>query len=123
MFLFLQKLVLAENSTAYEYFIKPPFNPQLHIHIFNYTNTERFLNGDDDKLKVEDIGPYIYTEKTQKVNVVYNKNNTISYRVTTTIALLSLFPNIVAVRKWTQSGSRLLTLAHFARNHHIQHFY
>lgn len=76
-----QSLVLAKNSTAYEYFIKPPLNPQLRVHIFNYTNTDRFLAGLDDKLHVNDVGPYVYTEKAQKVNVVYNDNNTISYRV------------------------------------------
>lgn len=80
-FLSLQQLVLAQNSTAYDLFIKPPINPQLHIHIFNYTNAQRYLDGLDDKLKVEDVGPYIYTEKTQKVDVVYHDNNTISYRV------------------------------------------
>lgn len=51
------------------------------MHIFNYTNTERFLRGEDQKLKVKDVGPYVYTERTKKVNVVYNDNNTISYQV------------------------------------------
>ncbi|XP_055318862.1 scavenger receptor class B member 1-like isoform X3 [Sitodiplosis mosellana] len=73
-------LVLAKNSTALHYFIQPPLNPQLKVHIFNYTNTERFLDGLDKKLIVKDIGPFVYTEKTQKVEVVYNDNNTISYR-------------------------------------------
>lgn len=73
--------MLAKNSTAYDYFIKPPLNPQLRVHIFNYTNTERFLSGQDDKLIVKDCGPYIYTEKVKKVDVKYNENNTISYRV------------------------------------------
>lgn len=73
--------MLEKNSTALHYFIHPPLNPQLRVHIFNYTNTERFLNGIDDHLEVKDVGPFVYTEKTQKVEVVYNDNNTISYRV------------------------------------------
>lgn len=73
--------MLGKNSTALHYFIHPPLNPQLRVHIFNYTNTERFLDGLDDKLIVKDVGPFVYTEKTQKVEVVYNDNNTISYRV------------------------------------------
>lgn len=77
----MKSLVLAKNSTALHYFIQPPLNPQLKVHIFNYTNTERFLDGTDDKLIVKDIGPFVYTEKTTKVEVVYNNNNTISYRV------------------------------------------
>lgn len=80
-YLSFKSLVLSRNSTALKYFIKPPLNPQLRVHIFNYTNTERFLQGIDKKLIVQDIGPYVYTEKVEKVNVTYNDNNTISYRV------------------------------------------
>lgn len=83
----MQKIILAQNTTAYELFIKPPIDPEIHIHILNYTNSDRFLSGLDDKLNVEDVGPYIYVEKTQKVNVVYHENNTISYRVT----MISIF--------------------------------
>lgn len=39
------------------------------------------MDGLDDKLIVEDIGPFTYVEKVEKVNVVYNDNDTISYRV------------------------------------------
>lgn len=76
-----QSLVLKKNSTALEYFIKPPLNPQLRVHIFNYTNVDEFLEGKHDKLIVKDIGPLVYTERTEKVDVQYNDNNTISYRV------------------------------------------
>lgn len=82
MFSFLkQNLVYAKNSTALKYFIKPPLDPLLKVHIFNYTNADRFIEGLDDKLIVEDIGPLTYVEKVEKVDVVYNDNNTISYRV------------------------------------------
>lgn len=39
------------------------------------------MDGLDDKLIVEDIGPFTYVEKVEKVQVVYNANHTISYRV------------------------------------------
>lgn len=39
------------------------------------------MRGEDKKLIVKDVGPYVYTERTKKVNVVYNDNNTISYQV------------------------------------------
>lgn len=81
---FPQNLVYAKNSTALKYFIKPPLDPLLRVHIFNYTNADRFIAGYDDKLMVEDIGPFSYVEKVEKVNVVYNKNHTISYRVSFT---------------------------------------
>lgn len=76
-----QNLAYAKNSTALKYFIKPPLDPLLRVHIFNYTNADRFMSGLDDKLIVEDIGPFTYVEKLEKVNVTYNNNDTISYRV------------------------------------------
>ncbi len=39
------------------------------------------MRGDDKKLIVEDLGPYTYMEKFEKVNVTFHKNHTISYRV------------------------------------------
>lgn len=56
-------------------------NPLLRVHVFNYTNTERFLQGLDPKLKVEDIGPYVYMEKLEKTDVQFNEDGTISYKV------------------------------------------
>lgn len=59
----------------------PPLDPELRIHLFNYTNADRYLRGEDKKLKVEDLGPYVYKEKFEKVNVTFNNNHTISYQV------------------------------------------
>lgn len=50
------------------------------MHIFNYTNYAKFLSGHDTKLKVQDIGPYIYKERVEKVNIVYEENK-ITYNV------------------------------------------
>lgn len=79
--LFLQSLVLSKNSTAVKWWTTPPLDPELRIHIFNYTNADRYMRGLDAKLKVEDLGPYTYIEKFEKVNVTFNGNYTISYRV------------------------------------------
>lgn len=98
-FISFQSLVLAKNSTAYKYFINPPLNPQLRVHIFNYTNAERFLEGKDKKLKVKDVGPYVYTERTEKVDVVYHDNNTISYRVSIVLVLIKGFINYTKYKR------------------------
>lgn len=56
----LQNLVLKNNSDAYDRFTKPMTNPFVKIHIFNYTNVERYRKRLDDKLHVQDVGPYVY---------------------------------------------------------------
>ena len=73
--------MLANNTVAVKWWKTPPLEPQLRLHIFNYTNADAFLRGQAPKLIVEDLGPYIYLEKVEKVNVVFNSNFTISYQV------------------------------------------
>lgn len=74
-------LALAQGSQAAKWWEHPPVSPLMSVHIFNYTNVERWKQGLDEKLHVADIGPYVYRETVNKVNVVFNANHTISYRV------------------------------------------
>ncbi|XP_053682925.1 lysosome membrane protein 2-like isoform X2 [Sabethes cyaneus] len=76
----LEKLKLSYNSTAAEWWERPPVNPLLKVHVFNYTNVEEFIKGEATKLKVVDLGPYVYHETAEKVNVSYNGDGTITYK-------------------------------------------
>lgn len=77
----LQNLVLVNGTTAKSWWEVPPINPLMKVHIFNYTNTEAFLNGEAEKLVVEDLGPLTYKEITTKVDLQHHDDNTITYRV------------------------------------------
>ncbi|XP_049545725.1 scavenger receptor class B member 1-like [Anopheles darlingi] len=76
----LEKLILAPNTTAAEWWVTPPVFPLLKVHVFNYTNTREFLKGEDSKLRVEDLGPFVYKETAQKIDVRHNGDGTIAYR-------------------------------------------
>ncbi|XP_050074377.1 lysosome membrane protein 2 [Anopheles maculipalpis] len=76
----LKQLILTENSTAAEWWARPPVYPLLKVHVFNYTNTKEFLEGKASKLKVEDLGPFVYKETAEKTNIIHNGDGTISYR-------------------------------------------
>lgn len=52
------------------------------MYVFNVTNTEEFLYGNDTKLHIEEIGPIIFREKLTHTNVTFNDNDTLSYRAT-----------------------------------------
>lgn len=47
------------DSLAFELWKKPPIQIYIKVYIFNITNMEEFLKG-GVKLKVEEIGPYVY---------------------------------------------------------------
>lgn len=64
-----------------EWWQKSPIQPLLKIHLFNYTNIDAFLSGQDKKLKVKDVGPYVYKEFGSRVNLVFHEDNKITFNV------------------------------------------
>ncbi|KZC10300.1 PREDICTED: scavenger receptor class B member 1-like isoform X2 [Dufourea novaeangliae] len=75
------------NSLIFDLWRKPPIDVYLKIYIFNITNRDEFLKG-KEKLKVEEIGPYVYQEMLDNQNVTWHKNNTISYTPKRTIVFV-----------------------------------
>lgn len=57
-----------------------PSRKLIKIHIFNYTNIDRFMSGLDDVIKVKDIGPYVYSEISDKVQLTFNDDDKITFR-------------------------------------------
>ena len=76
----LSELQLKNGTTTFAWWQRPTVRAIYKIHIFNYTNVEDFESGKAKKLKVQDVGPYIYRETLQRVNTVLHKNGTASYQ-------------------------------------------
>lgn len=74
------RLVLRNNTDAFNAWRSSPVKPIMKFRIFNYTNLDAYKRGDDDKLRVEEVGPYAFTETTTRVNVVFHANGTLSYQ-------------------------------------------
>ena len=68
-----QSLVTSPQSDLFEMWKNPPVQPILSVYLFNYTNTELWLDGTDENLIVEEVGPYCYQEVWQKKNVKFNE--------------------------------------------------
>ncbi|XP_021917908.1 scavenger receptor class B member 1-like [Zootermopsis nevadensis] len=77
---------LENNTLSYRMWEKPPVSPIMAVYIFNYTNANEFQKGIDKKLKVQEVGPYVYREHAEKVNVVFNPNGTVSYQQKTSFS-------------------------------------
>lgn len=54
-----QKLIFAEDGEIFNLWQNPPVNLYIKIYLFNITNAEQFMKG-EEKMKVEEIGPYVY---------------------------------------------------------------
>nr|ASJ26356.1 scavenger receptor class B type I [Meretrix meretrix] len=71
-------VVIQKGGEVYDYWLDPPVPIYLQIYMFNLTNKEEFLMG--DKPSLHQVGPYTYSEKRIKFNIVFNNNGTVSYR-------------------------------------------
>ncbi|XP_039298581.1 scavenger receptor class B member 1 isoform X1 [Nilaparvata lugens] len=75
-----ERLRMVRGLPAYEWWLNPPDEVLLRVYLFNITNSEKFLNGTEKKLKLEEIGPYIFREKLTHSNVQFFENGTMTYR-------------------------------------------
>lgn len=74
-------MVLSEYQPTYEMWRKPPVQPPVKIYIFNFTNVEDFEMGRAQKLHVQELGPYVYFEEMERVNVRFSKvDGTVSFQ-------------------------------------------
>ncbi|XP_043287176.1 scavenger receptor class B member 1 [Venturia canescens] len=76
--LFDYNLVMRPDSRVFTVWQKPPIEIFIRVYIFNITNPDEFLNG-EEKLRVQEIGPYVYQEFLENGNVTWNDNGTVSY--------------------------------------------
>lgn len=63
----------------YHMWVKPSPEVRLNLYIFTAQNAEAFLNGTDAKLRLKEIGPIVYREHLEHVDVVFHPNSTLSY--------------------------------------------
>lgn len=64
-----------------EWWIDSPIQPLIKVYIFNYTNIDDYMSGRDKKMKVQEVGPYVYKEFGQRVNLQFDEEDTITFNV------------------------------------------
>ena len=55
-----QQLEMRRGTFLFNLWENPPLDVYLKVYIFNITNGDAFLSGRDKKLKVVEVGPYVY---------------------------------------------------------------
>lgn len=55
-----QTVTMAPGSKFFDLWQKSPAVVLVKFRIFNVTNSEEFLSGRDEKLKVVEVGPYVF---------------------------------------------------------------
>lgn len=58
--IFLQNLRLETGSALYNLLKNDIKAARLSVFPFNITNAEKFMSGEDSKVKVKEVGPFVY---------------------------------------------------------------
>lgn len=75
-----REIALREGGRTFNWWREPPVSPRISVYIFNVTNADEFLN-DGEKPALNELGPYVYVQQWEKVEVKFNENDTVSYKV------------------------------------------
>lgn len=59
-FPYLKQLRLANGTLLHELLLQEIEGAKVYVYLFNITNAERFLAREDDIVKVDEIGPFVY---------------------------------------------------------------
>ena len=68
-----QQLAVSPNSDLFDLWQNPPINPKMKVYLFNVTNSNEWLKGKDHKIKVNEIGPYVFEETWIKEDVSFHQ--------------------------------------------------
>lgn len=75
-----EELKLRPTSRGHDAWVTPPFPLSMDVYFFNWTNPEDLKNASTKPI-LEELGPYRFTERPEKVDIVWhNHNHTVSYR-------------------------------------------
>ncbi|XP_075230512.1 scavenger receptor class B member debris buster isoform X2 [Lycorma delicatula] len=78
-YLVLKNLRLWNDTLSFHYWQKPGVLRLTKVFIFNVTNPEGFLSA-GEKPRLEEIGPFVYREDMQKINIRFYDNGTVTYQ-------------------------------------------
>ncbi|XP_075148935.1 scavenger receptor class B member 1 [Haematobia irritans] len=73
------QLTLKPGTVLYNLWLQPPLEVLITVYMFNVTNLEAYTRGIDSKLKVEEVGPYVYQEILSNNNITFNGNDSVTF--------------------------------------------
>ncbi|CAH1155052.1 unnamed protein product [Phaedon cochleariae] len=69
---------LTPGSMLFTIWSNPPYDVVMKLYVFNVTNPEEFLRG-EEKLNVQQLGPYAYKELLTNQNSTFHDDGTVTY--------------------------------------------
>ncbi|CAH2247568.1 jg753 [Pararge aegeria aegeria] len=66
-------LDVQEGRLIYRMWNKPTYEVYSEVYIFNYTNVDQFMSGEDKQLNLEEIGPFKFQEIRENENITIDR--------------------------------------------------
>lgn len=79
-----EKLQLDKKSINYKLWLHTPIPMYLEVYMFNFTNSKEFLKNKSVIPNFEEIGPFVFQEVHDRVNLTWNDDYTVTYNQTRT---------------------------------------
>ena len=79
-----EKLQLDKKSINYKLWLHTPIPMYLEVYMFHMTNSKEFLKNESVIPNFEEIGPFVFQEVHDRVNLTWNDDFTVSYNQTRT---------------------------------------
>lgn len=76
----MSQMELRNGTRTFDWWLRPPTRLKLKIYIFNYTNLNEFEAGQASKLRVQEVGPYVYRQTLSRQNVALHDNGTVTFQ-------------------------------------------
>ncbi|GIY62946.1 scavenger receptor class B member 1 [Caerostris darwini] len=73
------EITLMNNTLLFDIWKDLPIPIYQKFYFFNISNSEHYLNNSDEKMIVQEVGPYTYSSRWVKENITWN-DGTITYR-------------------------------------------
>ncbi|KAL0266955.1 UNVERIFIED_CONTAM: hypothetical protein PYX00_009357 [Menopon gallinae] len=77
--LYHEQMQLKESSTAYNLWIHTPIPLYFEAYLFNWTNAKEFMKNKSVVPHFEEVGPFVFKEVHDRVNLTWNDNKTLAY--------------------------------------------
>jgi len=73
------QITLKDGGQVFTMWKKPPVHPVMKVYVYNVTNPDDFLTNGDKPI-LDELGPYVYIETWEKVNLSFNDNGTVTFQ-------------------------------------------
>ncbi|KAK6644994.1 hypothetical protein RUM43_001270 [Polyplax serrata] len=114
-YLILKHLRLANGTLSFQYWQRPGVIRLTKVYIFNVTNPDGFLNN-NEKPKLVEVGPFVYREDMEKVNIKFYNNGTVSFQQNKILRYVPEWSSGNKEDKVIVPNIPLLTLATFTKD-------